>query len=125
MGQTSGQCRDIALPCATQNELDKDAAHKLVRNGCSWYGAKIPHSDIKVFQDSQCCWTGQGCQCRRVACSALEMHRTACVMPDLESGCQIKSHHEKHLPKVSEAPKHIAIRQSGGGRQYCWLHQGS
>ena len=25
---------DIALPCATQNELDEAAAHKLVKNGC-------------------------------------------------------------------------------------------
>ena len=37
---------DIALPCATQNEIDKDAAKKLIKNGCFAVGegANMPCS---------------------------------------------------------------------------------
>ena len=40
-----------------------------------------------------------------VACSALEMTQNSMryAWTFEGSGCQIKSHHEKHLPKVSEA----------------------
>ncbi len=35
---------DIALPCATQNELDVDAAHQLIANGVTMIteGANMP-----------------------------------------------------------------------------------
>ena len=44
---------DIALPCATQNELDEDAAKALVANGCFAVaeGANMPSTPeaINVF----------------------------------------------------------------------------
>ncbi len=44
---------DIALPCATQNEIDKDAAKKLVDNGCIAVaeGANMPSTPeaVEVF----------------------------------------------------------------------------
>jgi glutamate dehydrogenase (NADP+) len=69
---------DIALPCATQNELDKDAAHKLVRNGCIAVaeGANMPCTPgaIKVFQDSGVLFgPAKAANAGGVACSALEM----------------------------------------------------
>ena len=35
---------DLAMPCATQNELDKSDAEALVKNGCSgvFEGANMP-----------------------------------------------------------------------------------
>lgn len=47
---------DIALPCATQNELDTDDAKQLVKNGCRLVaeGANMPCTAeaIDVFQDN-------------------------------------------------------------------------
>ena len=61
---------DIALPCATQNELDGNDAKMLVANGCKAVaeGANMPSTPeaIEVFQEqrhSLC--ARQGCQRRR------------------------------------------------------------
>ena len=47
---------DIALPCATQNELDDVDAAKLVENGCKYLfeGANMPTTPagIEVFKSS-------------------------------------------------------------------------
>ena len=50
---------DIAMPCATQNEIDGDDARKLVANGCSCVteGANMPSTPALL--------PGQGIQCRR------------------------------------------------------------
>ena len=61
---------DIALPCATQNEIDEESAKILVKNGVMAVaeGANMPSTleAIEVFQSSGIlCWTRQGCKCGR------------------------------------------------------------
>ena len=69
---------DIALPCATQNELNEEAAKALVANGvmavCE--GANMPTTPeaIKVFQDAQILYSpGKASNAGGVSVSGLEM----------------------------------------------------
>jgi len=69
---------DIALPCATQNELNGDDARKLVANGCILVGegANMPSTEeaIKVFQDNKVLFSpGKASNAGGVATSGLEM----------------------------------------------------
>ncbi len=69
---------DIALPCATQNEIDEEAAQKLVRNKCIAVGegANMPSTPeaIKVFQDNGVAFgPAKAANAGGVATSALEM----------------------------------------------------
>jgi len=69
---------DIALPCATQNELDEEAAQKLVENGviAVGEGANMPCTPeaIKIFQNSHVGYIpGKAANAGGVATSALEM----------------------------------------------------
>ncbi|WP_078393993.1 NADP-specific glutamate dehydrogenase [Shouchella patagoniensis] len=69
---------DIALPCATQNELDEDGAKKLVENGVYAVaeGANMPcsHDAIAVFQNNKVAFgPGKAANAGGVAVSALEM----------------------------------------------------
>ena len=74
---------DIALPCATQNELDEDAARTLVKNGCKIVaeGANMPSTPgaIRVFvEDSELRFApGKAVNAGGVATSALEMQQNA------------------------------------------------
>ncbi|OPZ71960.1 MAG: NAD(P)-specific glutamate dehydrogenase [Firmicutes bacterium ADurb.Bin456] len=69
---------DVALPCATQNELDGESARSLVANGVMAVaeGANMPSTPeaIKVFQDNKVLYTpGKASNAGGVATSALEM----------------------------------------------------
>lgn len=69
---------DIALPCATQNELDADDAKTLVANGCQCIaeGANMPSTDeaIKVIMKSKILYApGKATNAGGVAVSGLEM----------------------------------------------------
>ncbi len=69
---------DIALPCATQNELDADDAKALVANGCLCIaeGANMPSTDeaIKVIMKSKILYApGKATNAGGVAVSGLEM----------------------------------------------------
>ncbi|WP_224484162.1 NADP-specific glutamate dehydrogenase [Robertkochia aurantiaca] len=69
---------DIALPCATQNELNGDDAKKLVDNGCICVseGANMPCTPeaIAVFHDKQILFApGKASNAGGVATSGLEM----------------------------------------------------
>lgn len=69
---------DIFLPCATQNEVDEQAAKTLVANGCFAVGegANMPCTPeaIKVFQDNGVLFApGKAANAGGVATSALEM----------------------------------------------------
>jgi glutamate dehydrogenase (NADP+) len=69
---------DIALPCATQNELDEEAAKALVANGCYAVGegANMPSTPgaVRVFLESGVLFgPGKAANAGGVACSALEM----------------------------------------------------
>lgn len=73
---------DVALPCATQNELDEDSAKTLVKNGCMAVseGANMPTTPagIKVFQDAKVAYgPGKAANAGGVATSALEMQQNA------------------------------------------------
>ncbi|NLG85418.1 MAG: NADP-specific glutamate dehydrogenase [Firmicutes bacterium] len=69
---------DIALPCATQNEIDEEAARLLVKNGCFAVGegANMPSTPeaIKVFQEHGILFgPAKAANAGGVATSALEM----------------------------------------------------
>ncbi|MFA6450510.1 MAG: NADP-specific glutamate dehydrogenase [bacterium] len=76
---------DIALPCATQNELDEEAAKKLVKNGCICVGegANMPCTPgaAKVFLDSKVLFgPGKAANAGGVATSGLEMAQNSMRM---------------------------------------------
>ncbi len=69
---------DIALPCATQNELDKEDANMLVKNGCICVceGANMPCTPeaIEVVQNAGLLYApGKAANAGGVATSGLEM----------------------------------------------------
>lgn len=73
---------DIALPCATQNEVDGDDARMLVRNGvvCVAEGANMPCNAeaVKVFEEHGVLYgPGKASNAGGVATSGLEMSQNA------------------------------------------------
>lgn len=73
---------DVALPCATQNELDGDDARTLVKNGavCVAEGANMPSTieAIKVFEGANVLYApGKASNAGGVATSGLEMSQNA------------------------------------------------
>jgi len=83
----AGQCPwdlacDIALPCATQNELDAEAARTLLRNGCVCVaeGANMPTTleAVDLFIDAGILFApGKASNAGGVAVSGLEMSQNA------------------------------------------------
>lgn len=72
---------DIALPCATQNELDVDAAHQLIANGVKAVaeGANMPTTieATELFQQAGVLFApGKAANAGGVATSGLEMAQT-------------------------------------------------
>ncbi|WP_406688723.1 NADP-specific glutamate dehydrogenase [Saccharopolyspora sp. ID03-671] len=98
----------IALPCATQNELDDEAALALVRNGvvAVGEGANMPTTPgaVKIFQDAGTLFgPGKAANAGGVATSGLEMQQNASrdswhfdytddrlseIMADIHRACQ-------------------------------------
>jgi glutamate dehydrogenase (NADP+) len=73
---------DVALPCATQNELPADAAKTLVKNGCIAVaeGANMPTTPdaTDILQEAGVLFApGKASNCGGVAVSALEMQQNA------------------------------------------------
>ncbi len=73
---------DVALPCATQNELDASSARKLIANGCIAIseGANMPCSPeaVDVFLKGGIAYgPGKAANAGGVATSALEMQQNA------------------------------------------------
>lgn len=73
---------DIALPCATQNELKEEDARTLLKNGCKVVaeGANMPCTPeaIELFQESRILFApGKAANAGGVATSALEMQQNA------------------------------------------------
>lgn len=74
---------DIALPCATQNELNAKDAEMLVHNGCTVVseGANMPCTPeaIRILQKAKVAYApGKAANAGGVATSALEMQQNAC-----------------------------------------------
>lgn len=82
-GQTPwGTKCDIAMPCATQNELQEEDAKKLVENGCILVGegANMPCTPeaVEVFQDAKILFSpGKASNAGGVATSGLEMSQNS------------------------------------------------
>jgi len=73
---------DVALPCATQNELDEDEARTLVANGCIAVseGANMPTTlaGTHVFKDARILFApGKAANAGGVAVSGLEMSQNS------------------------------------------------
>ena len=76
---------DIALPCATQNELNGDDAKELINNGCICIceGANMPSTPeaIEVFQTAKILFApGKASNAGGVATSGLEMSQNSLRM---------------------------------------------
>jgi len=74
---------DVAMPCATQNEINGKDATMLVKNGCIAVGegANMPTTPegIRVFLESGIAYgPGKAANAGGVATSALEMQQNAC-----------------------------------------------
>jgi glutamate dehydrogenase (NADP+) len=73
---------DVALPCATQNELDGNSAQTLVKNGCIAVaeGANMPSTPeaVKIFLDAKLAYgPGKAANAGGVATSGLEMSQNS------------------------------------------------
>jgi glutamate dehydrogenase (NADP+) len=73
---------DVALPCATQNELNGDDARMLVKNGCIAVseGANMPTDleGVHVFKDARMLYApGKAANAGGVAVSGLEMSQNS------------------------------------------------
>jgi len=76
---------DIALPCATQNELDENDAKELIKNGCKYIteGSNLSSTleAMKVIRDSGILYSpGKASNAGGVACSGLEMTQNSIRM---------------------------------------------
>jgi len=77
---------DVALPCATQNELDANDARALVKNGCVCVteGANMPSTleAIKILHDTGTLFSpGKASNAGGVATSGLEMSQNSMRLP--------------------------------------------
>ncbi len=77
---------DVAMPCATQNELNESEAIELVKNGCMCVceGANMPTTNegIKVFLESKILYApGKAANAGGVATSGLEMTQNSMRLP--------------------------------------------
>ncbi|TXD49943.1 NADP-specific glutamate dehydrogenase [Polaribacter sp. IC073] len=73
---------DVALPCATQNELDGDEAKTLIENGCICVaeGANMPSTPeaVEIFQEAKILFApGKASNAGGVATSGLEMSQNS------------------------------------------------
>ncbi|MCF6171037.1 MAG: NADP-specific glutamate dehydrogenase [Bacteroidales bacterium] len=89
---------DVALPCATQNELDENDAKNLVDNGCMCVaeGANMPSTPeaVHVLQSNGILFgPGKAVNAGGVATSGLEMTQNAMKMAWITEEVDAKLHH--------------------------------
>jgi glutamate dehydrogenase (NADP+) len=77
---------DVALPCATQNEIFENDAKELVKNGCTCVceGANMPTTieGYKIFNDAKILYApGKASNAGGVATSGLEMSQNSMRLP--------------------------------------------
>ena len=114
---------DIALPCATQNELNDEEAKTLVSNGCICVseGANMPSTPeaIAVFQEAKILFApGKASNAGGVATSGLEMSQNSLrmnwtreevdtklkqIMKDIHSSCVEYGKKDSHVDYVKGA----------------------
>ncbi len=89
---------DVAIPCATQNELNKEDAEALVKNGCICVaeGANMPSTPeaIEVFLENKILFgPGKAVNAGGVATSGLEMSQNSMKIGWREEEVDEKLHH--------------------------------
>ena len=114
---------DIALPCATQNEINGSNAKDLVKNGIIAIseGANMPSDPdaINIFQDSKVLFgPGKAANAGGVAVSGLEMSQNSMrirwereevdqklltIMKSIHSACVVHGDNKKHIDYVKGA----------------------
>ena len=114
---------DLALPCATQNELDEDDAKALIKNGCIAVaeGANMPTTKggIDAFQDADTLYApGKAANAGGVATSGLEMtqnsmrlswsreeidERLRAIMTNIHEQCVEYGNHDGNVDYVKGA----------------------
>ncbi|WP_077329618.1 NADP-specific glutamate dehydrogenase [Virgibacillus siamensis] len=105
---------DIALPCATQNELDEDAARKLIANNVKAIGegANMPctHAAVDLFLEEGVLFApGKAANAGGVAVSALEM---------AQNSSKISWTFEEVDFKLQEIMKDIYQKSMGSAEEY-------
>ena len=108
---------DIALPCATQNELNRNDAKNLIKNGCICIseGANMPCEPdaIKIFKHNQILYApGKASNAGGVAVSGLEMAQNSLryswsreevdsklkeIMKDIHNSCLIHGQEKDYV----------------------------
>ena len=123
---------DIAMPCATQNELDGEDAKKLLANGVkivaevSNMGCR-PRSDRRLHRGEDSLRTGQGRQCgRRSDVGTRNEPELAEIQLDGRGGrCQAASDHVVDPSRMSGIRhREGRLHQLHEGRQHRGLHEG-
>ena len=114
---------DIALPCATQNEINEEDAKTLIRNGCKVVseGANMPSDPdaINIFQNNDILFgPGKAANAGGVATSGLEMSQNSMrinwsreevdgklhnIMKNIHESCVIYGHESKGINYVKGA----------------------
>jgi len=89
---------DVALPCATQNELNEEDAKNLVKNGCTCVaeGANMPSTPeaIEIFHENKIMFgPGKAVNAGGVATSGLEMSQNAMKLAWPREEVDAKLHH--------------------------------
>jgi glutamate dehydrogenase (NADP+) len=118
---------DIALPCATQNEISGDDARALVSNGCKYVveGANMPSTleAVGIFQHSNVVYVpGKAANAGGVAVSGLEMSQNASKISWDEKDLQLRLHkimhdiHEKcaHYGREGDSINYLKGANIGG-----------
>lgn len=109
---------DIALPCATQNEIHEDDAKALIANGCFAIaeGANMPSTNeaIAVYQEARILYApGKASNAGGVATSGLEMTQNSMRLPWTREEVDAKLHqiminiHATCVKYGTEADGHI------------------
>ncbi|GMQ56166.1 NADP-specific glutamate dehydrogenase [Vallitalea sediminicola] len=105
---------DIALPCATQNEIDEESAKFLVANGCKAVGegANMPSTPeaIDVYIDNNVMFApAKAANAGGVAVSALEMS---------QNSMRLSWTFEEVDEKLKDIMKNIFVRISSAAKEY-------
>ncbi|MCI6287832.1 MAG: glutamate dehydrogenase, partial [Lentisphaeria bacterium] len=111
---------DIALPCATQNELDENDAKALVKNGCICVseGANMPSTlgATKVFMENNVLFgPGKAANAGGVATSGLEMSQNAMRLGWTSEEVDNKLH---NIMKNIHASAHAVAKEFGEPSNY-------
>ena len=107
---------DICLPCATQNEIDLDAAKKIVEGGCKYLveGANMPttiEATNYVMEHGVVFMPGKAANAGGVATSALEMSQNSMRLSWTEQEVDERLHNimKDIFAKVDEASKRYGM----------------